>query len=65
MGAFLARRQHDSPLLYTGVQRITWTKIESPAKRPRENDCPLVDTLVCMVRYEKRADLHEAFLTLG
>jgi hypothetical protein len=41
MGTFLARRQHNSPILYIGVQGITWTNIESAAKRPWKNDLSL------------------------
>ena len=39
--AFLARRQDNSPILYIGVQWITWSNIESAAKRFRKNDLSL------------------------
>jgi len=38
METFLARRQYDSPILYFGIQGISRTNIESPAKRPGKND---------------------------
>ena len=41
MGTFLARRQHNSPIFYIGVQGITWTNIEAAAKRPWKNDLSL------------------------
>ena len=41
MGAFLARSQHNSPILYIGVQRIAGADIKASAKRPRKNDLSL------------------------
>ena len=36
-----ARRQYNTPVLYIGIQRITWPNIELPAERPWKNDLPL------------------------
>src|SRR5258708_9074066 len=41
MRAFLARSQHNSPILYIRVQWIAWADIEAAAKRPRKNDLSL------------------------
>jgi hypothetical protein len=41
MSPFLARRQHDSPIFYIGVQRITCTNIQAAPKRPWKNDLSL------------------------
>src|SRR5882724_425474 len=40
MRPFLARRQHNSSVLYIGVQGITCPNIESAAKRAWKNDLP-------------------------
>jgi len=45
MRAFLARSEHDSPILYIRVQRIAWADIEAAAKRPWENDLSLCGNL--------------------
>jgi hypothetical protein len=41
MGAFFARSQHNSPILYIRVQWIAWADIEAAAKRPWKNDLSL------------------------
>ena len=41
MGAFLARSQHNSSILYICVQWIAWADIEAAAKRPWKNDLSL------------------------
>jgi len=41
MGAFLARRQYNSPILYVRVQWIARADIEAAAKRPWKNDLSL------------------------
>jgi hypothetical protein len=41
MGAFLARSQHNSSILYVGVQGIACTNIEAAPKRPWKNDLSL------------------------
>jgi len=41
MGAFLARRQYNSPILYIRVQWIARADIEAAAKRPWKNDLSL------------------------
>jgi hypothetical protein len=41
MRPLVARRQHNSPILYIGVQRITCPNIESAAKRAWKNDLSL------------------------
>src|SRR5438552_19173254 len=38
MWPFLARRQHNPPVLYIGVQRITCTNVEPAAKGAWKND---------------------------
>jgi hypothetical protein len=40
MASFLARRQYDSPIFNFGIQGISRTNIESPAKRTGQNDLP-------------------------
>src|ERR1035437_554926 len=50
MRPFLAWRQHNSPVLYIGVQGITCPNIESRRSGPGRTTCPFVETLVCMVR---------------
>ena len=41
METFLARRQHNSSILYIGIERIACTDIETTTKRTGENDLSL------------------------